>query len=224
MLNERSMAYSLLLTFGVFLLELPSSSAGKTLPPEPAIASVSLYTLTEYVEKDVCTSGFMSLDRIHALQNTYDDYLERYYYGSWQGIIPGMNFTCSGNIHSWIFGARWNGYTDSFTELQIWRSNGNGSYIKVGSTTIMTEDNTTEIHEYPLSSPLPFQEGDILGFYQPADWKSQLGLLFEFGYDRRVYYIKEVDGTASQLTMSDLQTSPDLLFHLLINVETGKQQ
>ena len=88
----------------------------------------------------------------------------------------------------------------------------------------MTEENTTQLYEYPLSSPLPFQEGDILGFYQPANWKSQLGLLFEFGYDSRVYYIKEVDGPASQLAMSDLQTSPDELFHLLINVETGKQQ
>ena len=88
----------------------------------------------------------------------------------------------------------------------------------------MTEKNTTQLYEYPLSSPLPFQEGDILGFYQPASWKSQLGLLFEFGYDRRVYSIKEANGPASQLTMSDLQTSPNRLFHLLISVETGKQQ
>ena len=88
----------------------------------------------------------------------------------------------------------------------------------------MTQESTTQLYEYPLSSPLPFQEGDILGFYQPAHWICQLGLLFEFGYDRRVYYIKDEDGPASQLTMSDLQTSPDELFHLLISVETGKQQ
>ena len=37
MLNERSRAY-FLLTFGVLLLELRSSSAGKTLNPEPTIA------------------------------------------------------------------------------------------------------------------------------------------------------------------------------------------
>ena len=90
-----------------------------------------------------------------------------------QAIFPGVNFTCSGSIQSWIFGAQWIGSTASFTELQIWRSSGDGSYIKVGSTTIMTEENTTELYYYPLSSPLPFQAGDILGYYQPnpqASW------------------------------------------------------
>ena len=42
---------------------------------------------------------------------------------------------------------------------------------KVGSTAITTEENTTQLYEYPLSSPLPFQEGDThqplrqLGFH-----------------------------------------------------------
>ena len=54
-----------------------------------------------------------------------------------QAIFPGVNFTCSGSIQSWIFGALWIGYTASFTELQIWRSSGDGSYTKVGNTTIM---------------------------------------------------------------------------------------
>ena len=49
-----------------------------------------------------------------------------------QVIFPGVNFTCSGSIQSWIFGALWNGYTASFTELQICRSSGDGSYTKVG--------------------------------------------------------------------------------------------
>ena len=88
----------------------------------------------------------------------------------------------------------------------------------------MTEENTTELYKYPLPSPLPFEEGDILGFYQPAQWKSQLGLQFEFGYDRRVHYIQDKDSPASDLNISDLQTSPNKLFHLLISVETGKSQ
>ena len=169
----------------------------------------------------------MSRDRIHALLGKFrGNYLERFFYGNWQAIIPGMNFTCSGNIHSWIFGAEWDGHNELFTELQIWRSSGNGSYTKVGNTTIMTAENTTELHKYPLSSPLPFQEGDIVGFYQPAEWRSQLGLLFEFGYDRRVHYmyINDEDSPASHLNLSDLQTSQNMLFQLLISVETGKPQ
>ena len=75
-----------------------------------------------------------------------------------QVIFPGVNFTCSGSIQSWIFGARWIGYTASFTELQIWRSSGDESYTKVGSTTIMTEENKTELYYYPLSSPCLFKQ------------------------------------------------------------------
>ena len=82
-----------------------------------------------------------------------------------QAIFPGVNFTCSGSIQSWIFGAGWIGSTASFTELQIWRSSGDGSYTKVGNTTvIVTERNATGLYYYPLSSPLPFQAGDIMEF------------------------------------------------------------
>ena len=65
--------------------------------------------------------------------------------------------------------AEWTG-SDSFTELQIWRSSGDGSYTKVGSTTIMTEENTTQLYEYPLSSPLPFLEGDIYSGILSTIW------------------------------------------------------
>ena len=94
-----------------------------------------------------------------------------------QAIFPRVNFTCSGSIQSWIFGALWIGSTASFTELQIWRSSGDGSYIKVGNTTVsVTEQTTTGLYYYPLSSPLPFQAGDILGYYQPYYTRSQLEL------------------------------------------------
>ena len=70
-----------------------------------------------------------------------------------QVIFPGVNFTCSGSIQSWIFGALWNGNTASFTELQIWRSSGDGSYTKVGNAINVTEQNATGLYYYPLSSP-----------------------------------------------------------------------
>ena len=114
----------------------------------------------------------MSLERIHAVLENYGG--TSVFHTNAQTIAPGINFTCSGNILSWIFGAVWVGNTAPFTELQIWRSSGDGSYTKVGSTTIMTEQNTTRLYQYPLSSPLPFQAGDILGYYQ-----SQLRLVSE---------------------------------------------
>ena len=174
---------------------------------------------------DGCTSGFMSVDRIRAVLNRGSSHLEPFYLNR-QAIIPGINFTCDGNIRSWIFGARWQGGSAqdaaSYTELQIWRSSGNGSYTKVGSTTIMIEQNRTEFYRYRLSSPLPFREGDILGYYQPSDSRRQFGLLFESEHGHREYYTRQ-DSGASHLTMSDLQTSSTPNRNLLISVETGKR-
>ena len=141
-----------------------------------------------------------------------------------QAIVPGMTFKCSGSISSWTFGAGWHGSgnTESYTELQIWRSSGDGSYTKVGSTTIMTEENTTQLYEYPLSSPLPFQEGDILGYYQPSLSRSQLRLQFGFGYGHRLYYTNDVNSSASHFSMDHLNVRGTTnQFHPLISVETG---
>ena len=141
-----------------------------------------------------------------------------------QAIFPGVNFTCSGSIQSWIFGAQWIGYTASFTELQIWRSSGDGSYTKVGNTTvIVTERNATGLYYYPLSSPLPFQTGDILGYYQPnpMDLKSQLALLSEEDGRGQLWYYYFPSSAASQLVVSE-STNSDSRCQVLINVITGE--
>ena len=154
---------------------------------------------------DECTDGFMSLDRIDAV-------LDKYMYGSFeytingfQAIFPGVNFTCNGSIQSWIFGAAMVGTaTSSLPELQIWRSNGNRSYIKVGSTTVnVIEENAPQLYHYPLSSPLPFQAGDILGYYQPDISQSQLRLLAEIdGQGWQLGYYISSDSAYSELSLS----------------------
>ena len=141
-----------------------------------------------------------------------------------QAIFPGVNFTCSGSIQSWIFGALWRGYTASFTELQIWRSSGDGSYTKVGNTTInVTERNAAGLYYYPLSSPLPFQAGDILGYHQPNPMgrTSQLALLSEEdGQDQLGYYYFP-SSAPSQFVISE-STNNGSRYQVLINVITGE--
>ena len=141
-----------------------------------------------------------------------------------QAIFPGVNFTCSGSIQSWIFGAPWIESTTSFTELQIWRSSGDGFYTKVGNTTVnVIEENTTGLYYYPLSSPLPFQAGDILGYYQPnsLDLTSQLELRSEEDGQGQLQYYYNRSSAASQLVVSE-STNSDSRYQVLINVITGE--
>ena len=135
-----------------------------------------------------------------------------------QVIAPNINFTCDGSILRWTFGAQWQGNFPIYTELQIWRSSaGDGSYTKVGSTTLMLGENPTRLYQYTLTSPLPFQAGDILGFFQYSD---SAYLLFEnVTSGHPLYYVRQ-DSPSTLFTIEN-----SFLFdgaRMLVNVETGK--
>ena len=51
---------------------------------------------------------------------------------------------------------------------RLWRKSGANSYTKVASTQLTAQSpiNNSNVYEYVPSSPLGFQEGDILGVYQ----------------------------------------------------------
>ena len=143
---------------------------------------------------------------------------------NFQVIYPEVGFTCRGSIQSWVFGGQWVGQ-NSFTELQIWRPTGdNGVYTKVGNTTIMTEERDSELYEYPLSSPLDFQAGDVFGYYQPDPDRSQWRVLFEGdGRNPQVgYYYFGPTSPASQLNISVIPDFWSNRLQLLVNVVTGK--
>ena len=158
------------------------------------------------------------MDRIDAVLGNYGFVLTSYPGLSEQAIVPDTTFTCNGSILSWTFGARWEGKSETFTELQIWRSSGDGSYTKVGSTTIMTEKSATELYQYPLSSPLPFQAGDILGYFQPATSTSQLGLRYE-GVTTTTYQVYNLSSPASQFNIATATFQNG--YQAMVGVETG---
>ena len=138
-----------------------------------------------------------------------------------QAIFPQVNFTCSGSILSWVFGAQWEGNTDSFTELQIWRPGSeDGFYTKVANTTIVTEEIRSKF--YQLSSPLAFQAGDVLGFYQPATSNSQLRLLVELqgrGVEHQLRYYYDAESPDRELSISGPGDNRVTVF---IDVVTGE--
>lgn len=141
-------------------------------------------------------------------------------FGGFLAIYPETYFTCNGNILSWTFGARWTGL-NQFPELQIWRSSGNESYTKVGSTTIITERNLTNIYKYPLSPPLSFQEGDILGYYQPPTGDSLLHLQYEIdGQPQRVYHFNRSFQSVNEIQLTNRPFQDK--YQALIDAETGE--
>ena len=162
-----------------------------------------------------CTSGFMSRKRMDTLLHGVG---KKRFLDTAQVLFPGMNFTCNGSIQSLIFGAQWQGNSRSFPELQIWRPNRSQSYSKVRSTLInMTGENTLQLYQYTLTSPLAFGPGDILGYYQPS---SQLRLYFEWDGQGQLGYFFATRKLSSYLFVSDSQSVNNI--RLLLAVVTGK--
>ena len=124
-----------------------------------------------------CTQGFLSAFDIEVVEGLTDLHL----HSARQVLIPDMNFNCTGSITKWIFSAQWEGNSPAFTELQVWRKvNGTGNvYTTVGATTIQANQSSSEMYEYPVDPPLAFQEGDILGYFQPRREISQLDLYLQ---------------------------------------------
>ena len=92
-------------------------------------------------------------------------------------LFPDIHFTCNGSITKWIVGAETGSNSAYQPELQIWRRySGRGiSYSKINFS-LLTQNETSvpNVHEYYPDPPLEFQEGDILGVYQPRCDISQL--------------------------------------------------
>ena len=89
-----------------------------------------------------------------------------------QVLIPDIYFTCNGSLTRWIIGASWRGMMYTSTELQIWRQVSPQEYVKVN--VYVDSENASEVYE--IETSLSFQEGDILGYFQPYNMKSLLDL------------------------------------------------
>ena len=100
-----------------------------------------------------------------------------------QRLFPNITFTCNGAITKWIVGAgNVNISNSDNSQLQIWRrgSSSNTTYNKIGASILIpNETSHPNVHEYIPNPPLEFQEGDILGVYQPDDTDNQLKLYYQ---------------------------------------------
>ena len=111
-----------------------------------------------------CTGGFITRERLADEALFIPNFV--YMHGR-QLIVPNMTFTSSGSVVRWTFAARYNASATQYPELQVWRENTTGTYVKVGSTGNMEPAQTAylNVYEYVLDPPLQVLVGDVLGIY-----------------------------------------------------------
>ena len=124
-----------------------------------------------------CTERFITRESLADEALLIGDFAEMY---AQQTIIPDMIFTSSGSILRWTFAARYNASATQYPELQVWRENTTGRYVKVGSTGNMEPIQTAylNVYKYVLDPPLQVLAGDVFGIHQPSSRDSRVHLLF----------------------------------------------
>ena len=128
-------------------------------------------------------------------------------YGA-QLIIPNMTFTSSGSVVRWTFAAQYNASATQYPELQVWRENTAGTYVKVGSTVNMEPIQTAylNVYEYVLDPPLQVLTGDVLGIHQPSSRNCRVQLLF-FSDSNLVSWYTEVSRPQDSFVVTGSQTN-----------------
>ena len=99
-------------------------------------------------------------------------------------IVTGMRFTCSGSLTSLLLGVDIRppgGSRNLYPEVQIWRKRSGSStnYDRQGRQEIRLaagDFSPDGVLQYNLTTPLPFQNGDVLGVWQPASSSSVVRL------------------------------------------------
>ena len=172
---------------------------------------------TYYVTDSPCTSHFpsRSILRQSALDVNINNVRIR---DNQQRLFTDITFTCNGSITKWIVGGTAENGA-SLPELQIWRNTGATSYIKASFSILpsSTAPDSNNIVEYIPNPPLEFQEGDILGVYQPRQKDSALVVYYQ-DRDGPVNYL-EGNNPLSELSLG---TSSNEYDYPLVTVEINE--
>ena len=143
-----------------------------------------------------------------------------------QQITPDIRFMCDGMITKWIIGADWRGDGFFNPELQVWRNVGNDTYQLINGTVIeSSQESSNRIYEYDNFSPIPVQDGDILGVWIPSTNHSRLLLLSEDRNGTTNHYLETaVLESESPYDMFDIQDTlvQSQVYHPMVSVEFGK--
>ena len=186
--------------------------------------------LNSYLGQTSCTNGFLNTTELEtALQSSPVRHFQQ------QRIVPVLSFSCRGAIIKWLVGARWEGTGEQqtqFPDLQVWRSDTSDSsgntYIRITSTTLTAAgESPSAMYTFTPASLMEFQEGDILGIFQPRLQRSILSLYYDVATGPINYFdtaVNTSDGNDAPTsvfttTAADIQSDNDLP---LIAVEFSK--
>ena len=188
-------------------------------------ASLHVLLLYYSADNDVCLNGFLNETELRqqTLKVNINGVVSK---PRQQRLFPDIHFTCNGSITKWIVGAqtRTVGITDELPTLQIWRrERGTNLYTQVGFSYLdaSTSNYSSVVVEYTPNPPLEFQEGDILGVYQPDTDQSKLVLYYQRSTGPSSY------GHVGDAPPTSMWLSNDLKFtkhdYPLVNVEVMKK-
>ena len=99
-------------------------------------------------------------------------------------LVPDQNFTCNGTITSFLLGMDIRTGKTLYPQVQIWRRTSSTSireYMEVDFEEIRLDPGAfspSGVFEYPLSTPINFQSGDILGVWQPRQQDSVVRIFY----------------------------------------------
>ena len=114
--------------------------------------------------------------------------------------------------------------TGELPEIQIWRQTDTHAYTKQNFSCVSANETEpgTNIHEYYPEIPLQFQEGDILGYFQPDEDDSQIVLYGQRESGPTNLRVRgNVDIAPTTVTISNLQEDPGNDYPL-ISLEISK--
>ena len=103
-------------------------------------------------------------------------------------------------------------------ELQIWRNTGGSNYTRIGVSRLPASPLFSNTTEYIPNAPLEFQEGDILGVYQPRNDDSTF-VIYNQEFDGPANY-REGNSPLSTVTLG----SPDFFDYPLVTAEVSTGQ
>ena len=142
------------------------------------IMRLSLWLYRTYTGTWGCASGFMNRDllvmRARKISARPRNVVSPNMLTSGQFlVIPGMKFTCSGVITSFLLGVdvRNRGRLNEHLRIDLWRGENNTGFVYVSSLDRIRlaagEFSPDGVLCYNLSRPVFFRSGDVLVVYQP---------------------------------------------------------